>query len=205
MNMDDYLFWQNRYGAEGFIFGEEPCQFLLKCRELLPASGKALAIADGEGRNGVFLAECGLDVLSVDFSPLAQEKAARLAMRRGVNLSTRQADILDWDWPEAEYDVIAAIFFQFCGPAGRAKIFAGLKKALRPGGLLLLHGYRPEQLAYATGGPRVLENLYTEEMLRQDFADFSEIDIRSYDLGLEEGAAHKGLSALIDLTARKVA
>ena len=145
--------WQQRFAAPGYLFGTAPNAFLKQHAHLLQRGEKALAIADGEGRNGVFLAEQGLDVLSVDFSPLAQEKARKLAKERGVTLRIEQADIIDWDWPAAAFDVVAAIFFQFAVPAERDKIFAGIKKTLKPGGLLLLEGYGPKQLEYKTGGP----------------------------------------------------
>lgn len=203
MSNDDFQFWNDRFATDAYVFGTAPCAFLAASRPLLPASGKALAIADGEGRNGVFLAECGLDVLSLDFSPTAQAKAQALAAARGVALATETADLLAWTWPEAEYDVIAAVFFQFCAPEGRAKIFDGLRRALKPGGLLLLEGYRPEQLAYATGGPKQVENLYTRELLEAAFGDFLDLEIHAYDAEIDEGHAHVGLSALIDLTGRR--
>jgi SAM-dependent methyltransferase len=195
--------WQQRFAEPGYIFGTAPNAFLKAHASLLKRGDKALAIADGEGRNGVFLAEQGLDVLSVDFSPLAQEKARRLASERGVTLKIKQADILNWDWPVEAFDVVAAIFFQFAGPEGRAKIFAGIKKTLKPGALLLLEGYGPKQLEYKTGGPPHLENLYTRELFEKAFADFSSIEVREYDAVIEEGARHAGMSALVDLVGRK--
>jgi len=120
-----------------------------------------------------------------------------------VTMRVEQVDIINWDWPANAFDVVAAIFFQFAGPADRAKIFAGIKKALKPGGLLLLEGYRPKQLDYKTGGPSKLENLYTRELLEAAFADFASIDIREYDTEIHEGAGHGGMSALIDLVGRK--
>ncbi len=195
--------WQQRFAAPGYVFGTEPNAFLKAQAHLLRQGDKALAIADGEGRNGVFLAEQGLDVLSVDFSLLAQEKARKLAKARGVTLRIAQADIVDWDWPDAAFDVVAAIFFQFSAPPERDKIFAGIKKTLKPGGLLLLEGYGPKQLDYKTGGPSDLTRLYTRALLQKAFGDFSEIDIREYDAELHEGDRHAGLSALIDLVGRK--
>jgi SAM-dependent methyltransferase len=195
--------WEKRFAAPEYVFGTEPNAFLKSQASVLPKTGKALAIADGEGRNGVWLAEQGLDVLSVDFSPTAQAKAQELARRRGVALRTLQADIIAWDWPSAEFDVVAAIFFQFATPPERARIFAGIRKALKPGGLLLLEGYGPKQLEYKTGGPSELENLYTEELLRVEFAGFSEIAIEAHDSMISEGTRHVGMAALIDLVARK--
>jgi cyclopropane fatty-acyl-phospholipid synthase-like methyltransferase len=199
----DFDHWQERFAGEEYRFGTAPNAFLKGQAHLLRKGQTALAIADGEGRNGVFLAEQGLDVLSIDFSPNAQEKARKLAAMRGVHLRVEQADIINWDWPEAAFDVVAAIFFQFAGPEGRDKIFAGIKKALKPGGVLLLEGYGPKQLEYKTGGPSKLENLYTREMLEDAFADFSSLDIREYDSVIYEGAGHGGMSALIDFVGRK--
>jgi SAM-dependent methyltransferase len=195
--------WQQRFATPGYLFGTAPNVFLKAHAHLLRKGEKALAIADGEGRNGVFLAERGLDVLSVDFSPLAQEKARKLAAERGVSLRIEQADITNWAWPEAAFDVVAAIFFQFSQPPERAKIFAGIKKTLKPGGLLLLEGYGPKQLEYKTGGPSDLARLYTRDLLQDAFGDFSSLDIREYDAELHEGDRHAGMSALIDLLGRK--
>jgi SAM-dependent methyltransferase len=195
--------WQQRFAAPGYVFGTEPNLFLKAHAHLLRQGENALAIADGEGRNGVFLAEQGLDVLSVDFSPLAQEKARKLAKERGVTLRVEQADIVAWDWPNAAFDVVAAIFFQFSAPPEREKIFAGIKKTLKPGGLLLLEGYGPKQIEYKTGGPSDLSRLYTRALLQDAFGEFSALDIREYDTELREGERHAGLSALIDLVGRK--
>ncbi|MDR3375759.1 MAG: class I SAM-dependent methyltransferase [Ancalomicrobiaceae bacterium] len=203
MSGPNYEYWETRYTTSDYIFGTGPCAFLADCRPLLPSQGRALAIADGEGRNGVFLAECGLDVVSVDFSPVAQEKARALANERRVSIEAVTADILTWDWPEAEFDVVAAIFFQFAAPAERTGIFESIRRSLKPGGLLLLHGYRPEQLAYGTGGPGVVENLYTRALLEAHFGNFADLSIREYDRELEEGTRHVGMSALIDLVGRK--
>jgi SAM-dependent methyltransferase len=195
--------WEERFATPDYVFGTEPNAFLKAQAGLLPKSGKALAIADGEGRNGVWLAEQGLDVLSVDFSPTALAKAKALARQRGVTVRTMQADIIAWDWPSAEFDVIVGIFFQFVGPPERARIFAGIRKALKLGGLLLLEGYGPKQLEYKTGGPSELENLYTEELLRAEFAGFSELGVKSYDSMMSEGIRHVGMAALVDLVGRK--
>jgi SAM-dependent methyltransferase len=201
--MSEFDRWQERFSSPGYLFGTAPNAFLKSQAHLLRQGQKALAIADGEGRNGVFLAEQGLDVLSVDFSPLAQAKARKLATERGVTLKVAQADIINWDWPAAAFDVVAAIFFQFAAPADRDKIFAGIKKALKPGGLLLLEGYGPKQLEYKTGGPSLLENLYTRELLEQAFGDFGSLEIREYDSVIQEGAGHGGMSALVDVVGKK--
>lgn len=197
--------WQRRFSTPGYLFGTAPNAFLQSKVELIreKRGGKALSIADGEGRNGVFIAEQGLDVLSIDISPLGQEKARKLANERGVKLRFELADLATWRWPTAEFDLIAGIFFQFCPPDVRTRVFAGITKALKPGGLLLIQGYRPKQLEYKTGGPSEAERLYTRELLREAFWDFSSLDIEEHDSQIAEGTAHVGMSALIDLVGRK--
>jgi SAM-dependent methyltransferase len=198
-------FWDARYDRAEYVFGEAPNAFLANNAHRLKGFSSALAVADGEGRNGVFLAEQGLDVLAVDASPIGLAKADQLAARRGVTLTTQCLDIGAYDWPEARFDVVAAIFIQFAPPAMRDAMFAGMVRTLKPGGLLLLEGYRPEQLGYGTGGPGQLENLYTEALLRARFGALEIISLESYDAELSEGSAHAGPSALIDLVARKPA
>jgi len=195
--------WEKRFSVPEYVFGTEPNAFLKAQADVLPKSGTALAVADGEGRNGVWLAERGLDVLSIDWSPTAQAKAQELAKARGVTLRSARVDLTAWDWPAAEYDVVAAIFIQFLTPQERRPAFAGMRKALKPGGLLLIEGYRPEQLNYKTGGPSQVENLYTRALLETEFAGLSELRIVEHDSMTREGAGHVGMAALIDLVGRK--
>jgi cyclopropane fatty-acyl-phospholipid synthase-like methyltransferase len=201
--MSELARWNERFSAPGYHFGTAPNAFLESQAHLLKAGQTALSIADGEGRNGVFLAEQGLDVLAIDFSPPALAKARELAARRGVALRIEQADVLAWTWPVAQFDVIAAIFIQFATAEERPRMFSGIRQALRPGGLLLMQGYRPEQLAYGTGGPKQAGNLYTRALLQEAFSDFASLDIREHDDVIREGDAHSGMSALIDLVGRK--
>ena len=201
--MSDYEHWETRFSVPDYVFGTNPNAFLQSQAHRLPARGRALAVADGEGRNGVWLAEQGLDVLSVDFSPTALAKAQALAKSRHVTIATQLADVTTWTWPNAEFDVIAAIFAQFVGPDARSRLFAGMRQALRPGGLLLMQGYRPEQLEYKTGGPPFVENLYTRALLEAEFAGFSDLEISEHNSFIEEGSGHVGVGALIDLIGRK--
>ena len=196
-------FWDSRYDRADYVFGEAPNAFVAANADRLKGYRTALSVADGEGRNGVFLAEQGLEVLSIDASPVGLVKADALAKKRGVALTTHCLDVAGYDWPEGAFDVVAGIFIQFAAPKLRDAMFAGMVRTLAPGGLLLLQGYRPEQLAYGTGGPSQLENLYTEALLRAQFAGLDIISLESYDTELTEGAAHAGMSAVIDLVARK--
>jgi SAM-dependent methyltransferase len=201
--MSEYERWEGRFATPDYIFGMEPNVFLVAQRNLLPKRGRALAVADGEGRNGVWLAEHGLDVLSIDFSPTAQGKVRALAQARGVEIATSLIDIARYDWPGATFDVVIDIFTQFSDPDERAAKFAGIRKTLKPGGLLLLQGYRPEQLAYGTGGPKCAANMYTYALLEREFAEFRRILIDEYDVEMHEGSAHGGMAAVIDLVGWK--
>jgi SAM-dependent methyltransferase len=195
--------WEKRFSAPDYVFGKAPNAFLAAQAHRLRSGQTALAVADGEGRNGVWLAEQGLDVLAIDQSTAALAKARALAQERGVKLRTELADISTWPWPTAAFDVIAAIFIQVLFAAERPAFFAHLKRALKPGGLLLMQGYRPEQLKYGTGGPPDIERLYTRALLAEAFGDMAEVDIREHDSAISEGTAHVGMSALIDLVAKK--
>ncbi|MBK9081394.1 MAG: class I SAM-dependent methyltransferase [Rhizobiales bacterium] len=200
--MSEFERWETRFSGVDYVFGEAPSAFLVAHRDLLPRAGRALAVADGEGRNGVFLAERGLDVVSTDFSPSAQAKARALAARRGVGLDLVRADAHDWDYPPAAFDVVIDIFTQFSTPDLRARKWAGVRRALKPGGLLLLEGYTPDQIAHGTGGPRDPAQLYTRELLEREFAWLASREIRAYETVLSEGAGHSGPSAVIDLIGR---
>lgn len=205
VKLDQESIWSQRYrdAGEDYLFGIAPNRFLQAHRHLLNAGATALSVADGEGRNSVWLAEQGLAVTALDISPVALAKAARLARGRNVEVEFAQADIMAMDWPPAVYDFVVGIFIQFVGPDEREIQFARLKQAVKPGGLLLLHGYTPKQLEYRTGGPAAVENLYTEPMLRLAFGDFEILVLNAYEDDLTEGHGHRGHSAVIDLIARR--
>jgi SAM-dependent methyltransferase len=195
--------WETRFRAPGYVFGEEPNAFLKSKAHLLRRGQSALSVADGEGRNGVWLGEQGLDVLAVDFSASALAKAQALANRRGVKLRTELVDIFTWRWPQAAFDVLVAIFTQVAFPPQQAEFFLNLKRALKPGGLLLMQAYRTEQLNYGTGGPPEIERLYSRALIEHGFGDFAALEIREHDSVINEGIAHVGISALIDVVGQK--
>lgn len=195
--------WNTRYAAPDYIFGTAPNAFLASNAQRLKRGQKALCIADGEGRNSVWLAEQGLEVSAFDFSPIGVAKARRLAAGRGVQVHYDVSTVYDWRWPQAAFDVVAAIFVQFADPPMRSFLFERMARALQPGGLLLIEGYTPKQLEFGTGGPKQLDQLYTEALLREAFAGFEILDLRQYEAELNEGSRHQGPSAVIDFVARK--
>lgn len=203
MNKEEYERWNTRYAIRDYLFGTAPNAFLkAETRRLRPGSS-VLALADGEGRNGVFLAEKGMKVHSVDFADNAIAKARRLAAARNVDIQIEKADVFNWDWPINRYDALVAIFIQFATPDERAKLFGNMKRAVKPGGLILMEGYGPKQMDYKTGGPGILEQLTTKALLEEHFSDWEIIDLVEYECEISEGKRHSGMSALIDLVARK--
>jgi cyclopropane fatty-acyl-phospholipid synthase-like methyltransferase len=195
-------FWNARYGEPGFAYGTEPNAFLVARRNLLKPGMKALAVADGEGRNGVWLAQQGLDVLSVDASEIGLRKVRELAADRGVEVRTEKADLTVWTWPEREFDIVAAIFVHF-PPEVRSRMHRHMLEALRPGGVLILEAFTPAQLNYKSGGPPVLDMLYTADMLRIDFAGGEILETEECVTDLEEGKYHRGPGAVVRLVVRR--
>lgn len=194
--------WNERYAGNEYLFGTEPADFLKRVAEWLTPGSTALAIADGEGRNSVWLAAEGLRVTAFDSAPNAVAKARKLAAARGVEVAFHLSDLDHWDWSR-DFDVVAGIFIQFVGPADRDALFGWIDAALKPGGLLLLHGYAPRQVGYGTGGPPDPANMYTLDLLRAAFAGYEVLREADFDAEVDEGKGHSGRSALIDFVARK--
>jgi len=199
MNND---FWNQRYAEPGYAYGTEPNAFLVSQEKLLRPGMKALAVGDGEGRNGVWLAQQGLDVLSVDASQVGMEKARQLAADRGVTLQTQVADLTTWSWPVAAFDVVVAIYIHF-PPAVRPAMHRAMFDALKPGGVLVLEAFTPDQLNYRSGGPPVAEMLYTPELLQVDFAGGEVLLLKTGVTELAEGKYHRGPGAVVRLVLRR--
>lgn len=197
--------WEDRFATPDYLFGTEPASFLRRHADWFQPGLSVLSVAEGEGRNAVFLAERGLRVRGLEYAPSAIAKAHRLAADRGVSIDMVQADVMTHDWAAESRDVVIGIFIQFAPPADRARLFAGMAQAVRPGGLILLHGYRPEQVALGTGGPKDPAHMYTDALLRDAYPGWDVLLSDSYDAMLSEGTGHVGRSALIDFIARKPA
>jgi len=197
--------WNTRFSGPDYHFGRMPNAFLAREASRLTPGQAVLCVADGEGRNGVFLATRGLAVTAFDIAPNGVAKARALAAEQGVHVDVQEADIREWNWDARTYDAVVAIFIQFLTPGERPGVFRGMQRAVAPGGLLLLEGYRPEQIGYRTGGPGNPEHLYTREWLEEAFRGWELLRLDAYDAALDEGSGHAGMSALIDLVARKPA
>lgn len=222
--------WNARYqGAQGMLFGEAPNGWLAMQRSRLTPGRRVLCPADGDGRNGVWLAALGAHVTAFDLADVGVDRARAFALQQGFteraasacaasaaigqravldaplggSLTICCADISDWPWRAASVDMIAGIFFQFADPALRASIFRGFQESLVPGGLLVVEGYGMRQLQFNTGGPGVADNLYTLELLREAFNGWAVLASRDCDAVLSEGAAHVGPSHLISVVLQK--
>ena len=194
--------WNERFSTVNYLFGEKPNQYLAEKTPLLQ-NGKALSIADGEGRNSVWLASQGFDVDAFDFSPVAIEKAKKLADKQQVSVNFHCNDWESFDWKAERYDTIAGIFFQFADPGARTELFEKLNFTLKPGGTLIIQGYGKAQMQYNTGGPGILENLYDEELLLSAFNGYKVLDLKTYLQEVDEGPGHSGMSALVGYIGQK--
>lgn len=194
--------WNERYSEAGYAYGSEPNDFLVAERDRLPQGGDALALAEGEGRNAVWLATRGLDVLAVDQSSVGLEKARALAAERSVKLQTEVADLATYDLGIARWDVIVSIW-AYTPPSIRKPLHRRCVEALRPGGLFLLEAYTPAQIALATGGPKDEAMLMTLGGLREELAGLAfEVGLETKRL-VQEGKYHQGESAVVQVVARK--
>jgi cyclopropane fatty-acyl-phospholipid synthase-like methyltransferase len=202
---DATQFWNQRFDKQEFIFGKEPNEYLVEqASHYLKPNSSVLCIADGEGRNGVWLAKQGMRVTGFDVSDIALAKANQLAADNEVNIQYSLCDTDGFDWQANAYDAVVGIFIQFADPEMRARIFQQVHQTLKSGGLFILQGYTPKQLEYKTGGPSLIQHLYTEEMIRELSSDFEILDLQCYEKELSEGARHTGMSALLGMVAKKI-
>lgn len=200
--MSTSLAWDERYSGGDFQFGEAPNLFLLSQAHRLQRGMRALAVGDGEGRNGVWLAEQGLAATSVDWSGVGLTKARALAQRRGVMLDTVTADLSRWDWPAASFDVIAWIFVHL-PPEDRAIACEGALRALAPGGLLLLECFTPAQEGRRSGGPKDPALLWSRALVERHFAGLEVVELLEGTVRLDEGPRHQGLAEVVRAVLRR--
>jgi cyclopropane fatty-acyl-phospholipid synthase-like methyltransferase len=201
---DSADFWNKRFDTPDYIFGRAPNEYLeTQAKRYLKKGDTVLCVADGEGRNSVWLAKQGMQVDAFDLSEVALKKAIALARKEEVQVQFTLASSDTWDWLPNQYDAVVGIFIQFADSVMRTRLFAQMASTLRPGGILIIQGYTPKQLEYKTGGPSILEHLYTEDMIRALIGDLEPIDLRLYEKELSEGPKHTGMSALLGLVARK--
>ena len=194
--------WDQRFSIDDYLFGKEPAQALLKLEKYLVPKGETLVIADGEGRNSVYLASKGFKVTASDYSKVASRKARALADKKNVEVNYRVEDFFDIIWSEKQYDNVVGICFQFVPQEKINEVMLGLKAATKKGGTLLVHGYTPKQINFGTGRPKDVSLMYTKETFTGLFNENDIILIEEYQASLSEGVGHNGQSAMIDFVAK---
>lgn len=196
--------WDARFSGEAFAYGTEPNDWLREAAgRFLPAGPlDVLSLGEGEGRNGAYLASLGHRVTALDASRVGLEKAVKLSASRGFPVTPWHADLATVQLPAAAHDAVVSIFCHL-PPKVRARAHAQAVAALRPGGVLLLEAYTPRQLQFRTGGPPVEALLYSEPLLREDFASLEVLHLEETEREVHEGTLHHGRSAVVRLAARK--
>ena len=192
--------WDQRYAVDEYIYGTEPNSFLAEHAEML--SGPALSLAEGEGRNGVFLASLGLKVHGVDGSNVGLAKAQALARSRGVEIQTEVADLGVFE-PAANYYGSVVSIFAHLPSAIREKLYPLVERCLKPGGIILLEAYSEDQLARDTGGPKDADMLMTRAKIEREFPNCEPILLRELEREVCEGTYHTGVASVVQFIGRK--
>ena len=193
--------WDQRYNTPEYIYGKTPNDFLVEMIDRLP-KGEVLSLAEGEGRNGVYLAQQGCRVTGVDSSAVALQKARNLAAERGVQLNTLHRNLSELEIEPAAWDAVVSIFCHLPAPL-RASLHRQVVQGLRPGGCLLLEAYTPRQLEFRTGGPPTIELMMDLKTLRQELKGLNLEHAREVERDIREGSYHDGRSAVVQILARK--
>lgn len=193
--------WEQRFSTETYLYGTEPNDFLKSNISILPL-GETLCLADGEGRNSVFLASTGRQVSSVDLTQAGVDKTLRLAAERGVVVDAQQADLASYELGEERWDAIVSIFAHT--PASvRIDLHRRVAASLRPGGVFLLEAYTPDQVGRGTGGPPSAELMMTAAELRRELASLELLSVEEIEREIFEGAGHSGVGAVVQVIAQK--
>ena len=197
--------WDERYRAPGFAFGTRPNDFLAAECQRLPPQGRVLCLAEGEGRNAVFLAGLGHRVHAVDQSSVGLTKARELAQERGVEIETQVADLADVHLEPHAWDAIVSIYAHVPPPL-RRRLHAEVAPALRPGGIFLLEAYTPRQLDMpGIGGPppERKDRFMQAAVLREELAGLELLHLLELERAIDEGRLHEGLGHVVQVIARK--
>lgn len=195
--------WNERYSQPGYAYGTEPNEFLVSVADRIPR-GRVLSLADGEGRNGVYLASLGCEVTGVDLSEVGLEKAQRLAAQRGVRINSVHADLRDFPIEPESWDGIVSIFIQMRSPI-RVPLHRAVVRGLKPGGVFVLEGFTPRQVRYGTGGPKDEDMLNSLGDLRRELDGLEFVHAVEKEREVREGSHHTGLASVAQVVAVKPA
>ena len=200
--MYDESFWNKRYANGDYLYGIEPNSFLAEHCSLL--WGPVLSLSEGEGRNAVFLASRGLEVMGVDISMVALEKAKKLAESRGVEIKTKVADLATFEPEENYYGSVVSISAHLPSSV-RNKLYPLIERSLKPNGIIILEAYSENQLSRNTGGPKDADMLMTTDKLNREFSNFETVLLREVEREVSEGEGHSGMASVVQFIARKKA
>lgn len=195
-------FWDAKYRGTDYFYGVRPNAFLVEESYRLNPGSRVLCLGDGEGRNGVWLAEQGHKVTSVDASPRALQKCAHLAMQRGVFLRTECTDLRGWSWRGEPFDAVVAIYFHLL-PQDRTPVFRAAFDALAEGGLFLMEAFSKDQLGFSSGGPKNIDLLYRADEVSGDFSGGKVLMATDDETELAEGTGHNGPASVSRLLVAK--
>ena len=194
--------WDERYSTPDYAYGTQPNDFLAEQFACIPAGGRVLCLADGEGRNGVFLARQGYEVTSVDLSRVGLEKAAKLAQKHGVSLQPVHADLAQYSLGTEQWDGIVSIFCHLPSTI-RQRLYPQIPTSLKAGGVFVLEAYTPAQLAYSTGGPKDADMLMNTQKLQTELPGLHFSLLREVQRNIVEGSLHTGLACVVQAIARR--
>jgi SAM-dependent methyltransferase len=194
--------WDERYSASEYVYGTEPNDFLREEYQRIRPGGKVLCLADGEGRNGVFLAQQGFDVTSVDASQVGLEKALALAKANDVMITAVHADLADYSLGADQWDAVVSIFCHL-PPDLRSRVHTAVASSLRTDGVVILEAYTVDQLLFKTGGPPVPDLMMSDVQLRHDFTSLHVIACGERTRMIHEGVLHNGYSAVVQFVAQR--
>ncbi|MCJ7840014.1 class I SAM-dependent methyltransferase [Lederbergia sp. NSJ-179] len=187
--------WHERFSSDEYFYGKEPNLFLVEVEKILP-KGKILCIAEGEGRNSVFLASQGYDVTAWDFAQAGLDKTKKLAHERGVVVKTELHDLANVEWEEEQWDAIIHIFGHFPTPIFE-RTMQGIRRALKPGGYYVGELYTKEQIRYGTGGPKEIDNLCDPGTLLERFSGYFIQHFYIGEVERIEGQGHTGVAHVV--------
>ena len=192
--------WNERYAIDEYVYGEKPNSFLEEHTSML--SGKVLSLAEGEGRNAVFLASLGLEVLGVDASNVGLAKAQKLAVSRGVDIQTEVADLREFVPTENHYDAVISISAHLPSTI-RSRLYPLVERCLKSGGILILEAYSEAQQTRDTGGPKDIDMLMSEAKIRTELPNLQPILLKEVERDVSEGRYHTGLASVVQFIGRK--
>lgn len=196
--------WNSRYSGDEFYYGTHPNDFLVEQVAQIPANGKVLCLAEGEGRNAVYLAKQGFNVTAVDISETGLEKTKTLANLNGVSVNVVCADLAEYQLGSHQWDAIVSIWCHLPSQIRRS-VYGQVAKSLVQNGVMILEAYRPEQLQFKTGGPSNPDFMPTLKNLQAELVDLNITFAQEIDRHVSEGKGHQGLSAVVQVVAKKMA